>query len=46
MELLSNDVVLTGAMTEMLFWGYTWTVLREEQRQMARLVAGLRESGG
>lgn len=36
--LLANRVVFTVAMADMLFWGYMWTVLRDEAREVAGLV--------
>jgi len=41
--LLANRVVFTAALTDMLFWGYVWTVIREEGREAMSLVARLRD---
>ena len=41
--LLANSVVFTAAMGEMLFWGYVWTVLKEEGSNMAKTVMQGRE---
>lgn len=40
---LANQVVFTMAMGDMLFWGYMWTVLREERREVMAKVARWRE---
>ena len=36
--LLTNSLVFTAAMGEMLFWGYMWTVLKEERNSMTKTV--------
>jgi hypothetical protein len=41
--LLANSVVFTAAMGEMLFWGYVWTVLKEERSGLAKTVMQGRE---
>lgn len=33
---LGNQVVFTAALGDMLFWGYLWTVVREERREVFR----------
>jgi hypothetical protein len=43
MGLLANSVVFTAAMGEMLFWGYLWTVLKEEGSGLAKTVMQGRE---
>jgi Increased loss of mitochondrial DNA protein 1 len=43
MGLLANSVVFTAAMGEMLFWGYVWTVLKEEGSGLAKTVMQGRE---
>lgn len=43
LSLLANQVTFTAAMMDMLFWGYLWTVLREEAREVAGKVAWRRE---
>lgn len=40
--LLANRVVFTAAMTDMLVWGYVWTVLREEGGDVMKMIATLR----
>lgn len=42
--LLANRVTFTAALTDMLFWGYLWTVLKDEGRQVAANVAMRREA--
>jgi len=32
--LLSSDVVFTVSISDMLFWGYTYTAIKEEKRQV------------
>jgi Increased loss of mitochondrial DNA protein 1 len=44
--LLANRVVFTAAMTDMLFWGYVWTVIREEGTSVLEMIAKMREDGG
>jgi hypothetical protein len=39
LDLLANRVTFTIALTDMLFWGYLWTVLKEEGREVAKLLA-------
>jgi hypothetical protein len=41
--LLANSAVFTVAMGEMLFWGYVWTVLKEERSGLAKTVMQGRE---
>jgi len=41
--LLANSAVFTAAMGEMLFWGYVWTVLKEERSGLAKTVMQGRE---
>lgn len=41
--LLANSVVFTAAMSEMLFWGYVWTVLKDERSGLAKTVMQGRE---
>lgn len=41
--LLVNRVVFAGAFLEMLFWGYLWTALKEESRELAVAVQKNRE---
>lgn len=41
--LLANRVTFTLALSDMLFWGYLWTVLKDEGRQVAVGVARRRE---
>jgi hypothetical protein len=38
-SLLANRVTFTVALSDMLFWGYLWTVLKDEGRQVATNVA-------
>jgi len=42
-ELLANRVTFTLALMDMLFWGYLWTVLKEEGREVAKSLARRRE---
>jgi hypothetical protein len=42
-SLLTNRAVFTASMTDMLFWGYLWTNVREEGRELAISVSRLRE---
>jgi hypothetical protein len=42
-ELLGNQVVFSGAMLDMLFWGYLWTVVREERRVVFKGVEAWRD---
>lgn len=41
--LLANRAVFSAAMMDMLFWGYLWTNVREEGRELAVGVSRLRE---
>lgn len=41
--LLANRAVFSAAMTDMLFWGYLWTNIREEGRELAMAVSRLRD---
>jgi hypothetical protein len=41
--LLANRAVFSAAMMDMLFWGYLWTNVREEGRELAVAVSRLRE---
>jgi hypothetical protein len=43
---LGNQVVFTLALLDMLFWGWVWTVIREERREVLRGVQQWREEGG
>jgi hypothetical protein len=43
LSLLANSAVFTAAMGEMLFWGYVWTVLKEERSGLAKTVMQGRE---
>lgn len=43
-SLLANRVTFTVALSDMLFWGYFWTSVKEETRQVAQNVARLREA--
>jgi len=38
--LLGNQVVVTVCLLDMLFWGYVWTVVRDESRAVLK---GLQE---
>ena len=40
--LLGNQVVFSAALMDMLFWGYLWTVIREERREVLTAVQGMR----
>lgn len=44
LALLANRVTFTLALSDMLFWGYLWTVLKDEGRQVAIGVARTREA--
>lgn len=37
-DLLANDVVFTVGMSDMLFWGYLYTVVKEERREVMAVV--------
>ncbi|KAH0842532.1 hypothetical protein FOPE_07617 [Fonsecaea pedrosoi] len=39
LNLLPNRVVFTIGLADMLFWGYLWTVLKEEGREVAKVLA-------
>ncbi|KAF7505659.1 hypothetical protein GJ744_000594 [Endocarpon pusillum] len=41
--MLNNRVTFVGAFVEMLFWGYLWTTLKDEQRELARRIKVKRE---
>ena len=41
--LVGNQVVFSAGLMDMLFWGYLWTVLREERREILGKVQALRE---
>ncbi|OCT46001.1 hypothetical protein CLCR_00508 [Cladophialophora carrionii] len=41
--LLANRVTFTAALVDMLFWGYLWTVLKDEGREVAKALARRRE---
>ncbi|EXJ65482.1 hypothetical protein A1O7_01823 [Cladophialophora yegresii CBS 114405] len=41
--LLANRVTFTAALMDMLFWGYLWTVLKDEGREVAKALARRRE---
>jgi hypothetical protein len=41
--LLANRAVFTAAMMDMLFWGYLWTNIREEGRELAVAVSRLND---
>jgi hypothetical protein len=43
MGLLANSIIFTAAMGEVLFWGYVWTVLKEEGSGLAKTVMQGRE---
>ena len=40
-SLLANRAVFSAAMIDMLFWGYLWTNIREEGRELAMAVSRL-----
>lgn len=42
-SLLANRAVFSASMMDMLFWGYLWTNVREEGRDLAISVSKLRE---
>ncbi|KIW26406.1 uncharacterized protein PV07_09503 [Cladophialophora immunda] len=44
LNLLANRVVFTIGLADMLFWGYLWTVLKEEGREVAKVLARRREA--
>jgi hypothetical protein len=39
LSLLANRVTFTAALVDMLFWGYLWTVLKEEGREVGKALA-------
>jgi Increased loss of mitochondrial DNA protein 1 len=41
-QLLGNQVVFSVALMDMLFWGYVWTVIREERREVLGRVGEMR----
>ena len=41
--LLANRVTFTAGLADMLFWGYLWTVLKDEGREIGGLLARRRE---
>jgi hypothetical protein len=43
LPLLANRAVFSAAMMDMLFWGYLWTNVREEGRELAMAVSQLRD---
>lgn len=43
LPLLANRAVFSAAMMDMLFWGYLWTNVREEGRELAMAVSRLRD---
>ena len=42
-SLLANRAVFSAAMMDMLFWGYLWTNVKEEGRELAVAVSKLRD---
>lgn len=38
-DLLANRVTFTVGLTNMLFWGYLWTTLKDEGREIGKLLA-------
>lgn len=44
--MLANRVTFTFALTDMLFWGYLWSALREEAREVLQTLARLSEREG
>jgi uncharacterized membrane protein len=42
-SLLANGVTFTAALMNMLFWGYLWSVIRDEGREVAEAVMRRRE---
>ncbi|KIX07555.1 uncharacterized protein Z518_02208 [Rhinocladiella mackenziei CBS 650.93] len=40
---LANRVILTVGLADMLFWGYLWTVLKEEGREVTSILARRRQ---
>lgn len=41
--MLNNRITFVGAFTEMLFWGYLWTTLKDEVRDLAARIKVKRE---
>ncbi|KAJ9606174.1 hypothetical protein H2200_009135 [Cladophialophora chaetospira] len=41
--LLSNRVTFTAALADMLFWGYLWTVVKDEGREVGKALASRRQ---
>ena len=42
-SLVANRVTFTAALIDMLFWGYLWTVLKDEGREVGKALARRRE---
>jgi len=42
-NLLPNRVTFSAALMDMLFWGYLWTVLKDEGREVGKALARRRE---
>jgi hypothetical protein len=42
-SLLANGVTFTAALMNMLFWGYLWSVIRDEGREVGKAVMRRRE---
>lgn len=42
-DLLANDVVFAAAMSDMLFWGYVYTVVKEERKEVLEVLGRRRE---
>jgi uncharacterized membrane protein len=40
---LANRVTFTAGLADMLFWGYLWTVLKEEGREVGKMLARRRQ---
>ncbi|ERF69842.1 hypothetical protein EPUS_09058 [Endocarpon pusillum Z07020] len=43
LRMLNNRVTFVGAFAEMLFWGYLWTALKDEGRELAGRIKVKRE---
>jgi Increased loss of mitochondrial DNA protein 1 len=43
--MLNNRVMFLGAFAEMLFWGYLWTTLKDERKDLAKGIRKRREEG-
>ena len=41
--MLANQIVFSASLMDMLFWGYLWTVIRDERREVLGRVQMLRE---